>query len=210
VDLWWASAIAAGASITGTFTDAAKTPVNDVVIYATPVIGTGPKPVRGANVEQLNKEFVPHVTPVQTGTLVSFPNRDDIRHHVYSFSPAKTFELKLYAGTSVAPQVFFDKPGAVVLGCNIHDHMLAYVYVVDTPHFAKSAAGGARMDNLQAGEYEVRVWHPRLRGAIAPQRVKLAADGAVALAFPLDLQPRAQPAPRRHSTASKHASSYSS
>lgn len=187
--------VMAGA-INGTFADAGGAPVSDAVVYATPAAGAAPRPARGANVEQINKEFVPHVTPVQTGTMVGFPNRDEIRHHVYSFSPAKPFELKLYAGTTTAPQVLFDKPGPVVLGCNIHDHMLAYLYVVDTPYFAKSIAGSARMDNLPAGDYDVRVWHPRLRGNVAPQRVKLGADSSIALAFTLDLQAPGKAAPR--------------
>lgn len=79
--------------------------------------------------------------PVYVGTRVTFPNRDNIRHHVYSFSSAKKFELPLYIGTPAAP-VVFDKPGVVALGCNIHDWMLAYIYVLTTPHFAKTAADG--------------------------------------------------------------------
>jgi plastocyanin len=114
---------------------------------------------REAQVEQLDKTFVPLVTVVQTGTQVQFPNRDPIRHHVYSFSPPKTFELKLYSGTPAAP-VLFDKPGEVVLGCNIHDNMIAYVLVVDTPHFAKTnKEGKAKIDGLPAGDYDVRLWH---------------------------------------------------
>lgn len=191
VILTLASAAAHSASIAGSVTEASGAALNDAVIYAMPVSGaTGTaasKSARGSNVEQINKEFVPFVTPVQTGTIVSFPNRDDIRHHVYSFSPAKTFELKLYAGAS-APQVLFDKPGPVVLGCNIHDHMLAYVYVVETPYFAKTASGAARIDGIPAGEYDVRIWHPRLRGAAPVQRVKLGADSAMAVKFSLELQ----------------------
>jgi plastocyanin len=197
-----ASAAAHSASIAGNITETSGAPLNDAVIYVIPISGAaGSKPVRGSNVEQINKEFVPFVTPVQTGTVVSFPNRDEIRHHVYSFSPAKTFELKLYAGAS-APQVLFDKPGPVVLGCNIHDHMLAYVYVVETPYFAKTAAGAARIEGIPAGDYNVRIWHPRLRGTAPVQRVKLGADSAIAVKFSLELQaaggasPASKPAPK--------------
>lgn len=185
--------VTTAASIVVTVADTSGSTVDDAVIYTLPLTSTaGAKPARGSNVEQFNKEFVPHVTPVQTGTLVSFPNRDDIRHHVYSFSPAKTFELKLYAGTS-APQVLFDKPGPVILGCNIHDHMLAYIYVVDTPHFAKSVAGSTHIDNLPAGDYEVRIWHPRLRSTVSPQKIKLGADSATLLKFVLELQSPGKP-----------------
>ena len=97
---------------------------------------------------------------VRTGTSVSFPNSDDIRHQVYSFSPAKRFELRLYQGTPSEP-VLFDKPGLVVLGCNIHDWMLGYIYVTDDPWFAVSDEHGrAAIADLPAGRYAVTLWHP--------------------------------------------------
>jgi plastocyanin len=147
--------------------DGAGAPVADAVVYASPRGGKAPAlspPTERLVMDQRDKEFVPYVLPVQTGTPVYFPNSDDIRHHVYSFSPAKTFELPLYKGTPANP-VVFDKPGAVALGCNIHDWMVGYVYVVDTPWFARTADDGvARLAVLPAGEYEARVWHPRLKG----------------------------------------------
>ena len=88
--------------------------------------------LRHAKIDQVNKEFVPLVSVVQTNTEITFPNSDNIRHSVYSFSPAKVFSLKLYAGKSAAP-VIFDKAGLVVLGCNIHDLMVSWLLVVDTP-----------------------------------------------------------------------------
>ena len=95
---------------------------------------------------------------------MSFPNRDNIRHHVYSFSSSKKFELPLYIGTPAAP-VAFSKPGVVALGCNIHDWMLAYIYVVTTPYFAKTAADSkAHLEGLAPGAWDARVWHPRLKG----------------------------------------------
>lgn len=142
-----------------TVNDARGAPVADAVISVSPRPGPAPVRKRDAAIEQRDKAFVPLVTVVQTGTAVQFPNRDPIRHHVYSFSPAKSFELKLYAGTPVAP-VVFDKAGEVVLGCNIHDHMIAYVYVVDTPWFAKTGADGkARVEGLPPGDYEMQLAH---------------------------------------------------
>lgn len=94
-----------------------------------------------AIMDQRNKQFVPSVLAVRSGTAVKFPNSDDIRHHVYSFSPTKRFELRLYKGTPSEP-VLFDKPGVVVLGCNIHDWMVGYVYVTDDPWFAVSDEQG--------------------------------------------------------------------
>jgi plastocyanin len=111
-------------------------------------------------VDQVDKEFIPHVMPVYVNSLVSFPNNDNIRHHVYSFSPAKKFELPLYSGTS-APPVLFDRPGIVILGCNIHDWMLGYIYVSETPYFVRSGRDGMGIiRDLPEGEYVVRVWHP--------------------------------------------------
>ena len=115
-----------------------------------------------AIMDQVAQQFKPFVLPIMVGTQVRFPNSDNIRHHVYSFSPAKKFELPLYQGTPAAP-VLFDKPGLVVLGCNIHDSMIAYVYVSDTPYFARSdSSGAAILMNIPIGKYSVRGWHPQL------------------------------------------------
>ena len=92
-------------------------------------------------VDQIDKEFVPYVKPVRAGSYVQSPNKDNIRHHVYFFSPARKFELPLYSGTP-SQAVLFDKPGVVKLGCNIHDWMLGYIYVAETPYFGKTAGDG--------------------------------------------------------------------
>ena len=142
-------------------------------------------------IDQVNKEFIPYVLPVEAGTSVNFPNRDNIRHHVYSFSPAKQFELPLYIGDPAAP-VLFDKPGVVVLGCNIHDWMIAYVYVSDSPYYARTGADGtATLPTLPAGRYTVRVWHPRLDGSEAATAKQLAvpAQGTVETAWEITLKP---------------------
>ena len=108
---------------------------------------------------------MPRVKPVLVGSPVSFPNRDDVRHHVYSFSPAKRFDLPLYVGTPAKP-VVFDAPGVVAIGCNIHDWMVGYIYVSESPYFATSGADGrADLTGLPPGRYTVRVWHPQLAGA---------------------------------------------
>ncbi|WP_439654929.1 methylamine utilization protein [Stutzerimonas zhaodongensis] len=114
-----------------------------------------------AVMDQIDKQFSPAVLAVATGTAVSFPNHDDIRHQVYSFSSAKRFELRLYEGTPSAP-VTFDQPGLVVLGCNIHDWMLGYVYVTDDPWFAVSDEQGRIQLNVPAGQYPSTLWHPAL------------------------------------------------
>lgn len=119
------------------------------------------KPVGVAVMDQIDKQFSPAVLAVATGTAVSFPNRDDIRHQVYSFSPAKRFELRLYEGTPSEP-VIFDRPGLVVLGCNIHDWMLGYVYITDDPWFAVSDEQGRIQLDMPAGQYPSTLWHPAL------------------------------------------------
>jgi plastocyanin len=144
-------------------TTAEGTPLPGAVVTAVPVGQTSAITAKAgtkAVMLQEHKQFVPFVLPVQIGTTVAFPNRDPFRHQVYSFSPAKTFELKLY-GSSDVSTVVFDKEGAVALGCNIHDNMLAYIYVVGTPYFSATEAGGeGKISQLPAGAYTVKVWHP--------------------------------------------------
>jgi len=112
---------------------------------------------------QRDTSFNPHVLAIQTGTSVEFPNEDPFRHHVYSFSDTKAFELKLYGGVEI-PSVLFDKPGHAALGCNIHDEMLGHIYVVSTPYFAKTGASGTvRWPDVPDGEYTLQVWHPEMR-----------------------------------------------
>jgi plastocyanin len=141
------------------------------------------KPLAGVELEQAQRRFARRVTVLTVGSELRFPNRDTVRHHVYSFSPAKTFELKLYTGSPSSP-VVFDKAGIAVLGCNIHDQMLAWVVVVETPHFAVAdAQGRARLDNVPAGSYHLRTWHPGLPpGApAADETLVVATGGATAL-----------------------------
>jgi plastocyanin len=151
---------AAGATIEAVVHDGRGGAVHDAVVYAIPESRPVPPPRRTAVMEQKNRAFIPHVLPVQTGTAVRFPNLDDVQHHVYSFSPAKPFQLPLYKGNP-PNAVVFDKPGVVTLGCNIHDQMSAFIVVVDTPYFEKTAANGrAALRDLEPGRYTVHVWVP--------------------------------------------------
>lgn len=121
-----------------------------------------------AEMGQRQRRFTPTVLAVQAGTAVAFPNFDTVRHHVYSFSPIKPFEIKLYAGTPAAP-IVFDKPGTAVLGCNIHDTMAGFIHVVATPHFAKTDATGQATLDVPPGSHRLLVWHPALGADAAPQ-----------------------------------------
>jgi plastocyanin len=144
------------------------------------------RPLVGAEIAQTNKQFAPRVLVVSVGTGVSFPNRDTVRHHVYSFSPNKAFELKLYTGTSATP-VVFDKPGIAVLGCNIHDNMSAWVVVVETPFFAiGDAKGAATLRDVPAGTYRMRIWHPGLAvGAPAAEQALTVGSADASLSYRL-------------------------
>src|SRR5688572_19256697 len=173
----------AAASLVVEVRDERGAPVTDAVVYATPE-GRAAPPSRRAVMDQKNRMFVPHVLAVQTGTAVSFPNSDNVRHQVYSFSPAKKFQLPLYAGTPATP-VVFDKPGVVAIGCNIHDQMSAYVVVVDTPHFAVTGNGRAEMRGLAEGRYDVRVWHEGMRGEPPAQSVRVGGEDAMTVTFRL-------------------------
>jgi len=145
-----------------------------------------------AVVDQRDRQFHPYVTTVATNTLVSFPNSDDIRHHVYSFSPAKRFELRLYHGTTAEP-VLFDRAGAVTLGCNIHDAMIAFIYVVDTDwHGVSDSDGQLQLTDLPAGDYQLQVQHPRLSEPVT-RSLTLADSGSVTERVQLD---RLGPDPR--------------
>lgn len=113
--------------------------------------------------DQVNKAFLPHVLVVPKGAQVSFPNSDDIRHHVYSFSEAKTFELRLYHGQPKAP-LDFSESGIVVLGCNIHDSMVGYIYVYDDkPAMKSSALGLVTMPYAKEQLEAITIWHARAK-----------------------------------------------
>lgn len=141
------------------------------------------KPIAGAQIAQINKQFAPRVLVVPVGTAVSFPNRDTVRHHVYSFSPTKTFELKLYSGTSASP-VVFDRAGIAILGCNIHDNMSAWVLVVETPYYTyANEAGTASLRDVPPGNYQMHVWHRRLpvSAPALEQSISVGADANISV-----------------------------
>lgn len=150
-----------------TVTDARNVPLVDaVVMLRTPRTGTRPPLATSAQpavIQQIDREFVPRVTVLPVGSRISMPNNDAVPHSVYSFSPAKQFEFDAYVGSS--PRVLtLDKTGIITLGCNIHDWMVGYIVVVDTPLAAQTdAAGSVNFANVADGDYELRIWHPQQR-----------------------------------------------
>lgn len=185
---------ASAASIAIEVRDASGAPVADAVVYATPLQGgADSKGTRSASIEQIDREFVPYVSVIQAGTSVAFPNRDSILHHVYSFSPAKSFEIKLYTGKSPG-HIVFDKPGLVTLGCNIHDWMIGYILVVATPYFAKTGpSGNVVLRDVPAGGYELNAWHPQQREALPSRRIALDAGAMTRASFVFDIKARKAP-----------------
>jgi plastocyanin len=162
------------ASVTVRVIDAGGKPVRDAVVSLYP--SSGVRAPRGGGhyvVSQQNLQFHPFMTIVPVGADVAFPNLDSTKHHVYSFSPAKRFELKLFAKDQ-SRSVHLDKPGVVALGCNIHDQMSAFIFVADTAWTARTNGQGVvTFNDAPNAPGRVAVWHPYLRapGGSVEQRV---------------------------------------
>lgn len=180
---------ATAGELTVMVTNAAGQPVKDAVVMVYPRAGAQ-GPVRFSwpyVMNQRNMQFDPFVLIVPVGATVSFPNRDPFRHHVYSFSAPKPFELKLY-GHDETRTVKFDKPGVVALGCNIHDNMTAFIRVVDTPYAARTdGSGAAVIDDVPDGAATVRVWHPYIKGGRDVAREAAIPAGALTMKVAADL-----------------------
>lgn len=165
---WLGSPLATAGGLEVTLTDKSGKPIADAVVEI--VSPAAPLPTNQpmtATMDQIDKEFVDPLLLVVAGTRVSFPNKDNIHHHVYSFSDAKTFELPLWTGDKIK-SVLLDKPGVVVVGCNVHDWMQGHIYVGATHRMAKSdALGRLLIANLPAGGYAFRIWHARLKATEA-------------------------------------------
>ncbi len=172
-------------------------PIGDAVVMLRSSSAV-PNRLTAITVDQQAKQFKPWVQALRVGSAVRFSNHDDITHHVYSFSPTKRFSYRLQTGEVQGPLVF-DAPGVVVLGCNIHDWMVGYLFVTDAPRFLVSdATGHARFTELGAGEWRVQVWHPGLTAAAAPpdRQVTLATDDALKIGLKLSA-PLRETGPRR-------------
>ncbi len=139
---------------------------------------------------QAGKQFAPFVLIAPVGSTVEFPNLDKFRHHVYSFSKGNQFELELY-GREEKRVVAFKTAGVAALGCNIHDQMVAFIRVVDTPWASKSGADGvARINSAPDGARRIDVWHPyaTAKDQTVTQNVSIAA-GVTTVSIVLDIAP---------------------
>ena len=165
-------------------------PVPDVLVLVPTKEQQGPQ---NREMVQKDRRFHPHVLAVPKGSRVDFPNRDNTQHHVYSFSEARTFDLELFADSPEKP-VRFDKAGIVELGCNIHDHMQAFIVVTDHQRVLR-ASGQGRLTVSEPQASRIRetgsleVWHPRLRNSDTVRTVKLMDEGKDGISVQLDVIP---------------------
>ena len=142
---------------------------NNQKVQENVVVWLAPEQASGVNINkslftmtQKNRQFTPHILVVEKNSQVEFPNADSIMHHVYSFSKSKTFELKLYREQPQDP-ITFEQTGVVELGCNIHDWMLGYIVVVDSPYYAITNEQGIASFDIPNGAYKLNVWHEGFR-----------------------------------------------
>lgn len=178
-----ASPLARAAELRVQVVDAGQHPVADAVVTLTALdpaapASAVPAPPRTQTIDQREEAFIPYVAVFRPGDSVVFRNSDVTRHHVYSFSPAKTFEFVVKPGQS-SPALRLDQAGIVAVGCNIHDHMRTWLFVTSAPWVAVSDAHGqVRFDGLAAGQYRVVTWHPQLR----PRQPEVATTATVSAA----------------------------
>lgn len=187
------TAIVRADSVTLRVLDSRGNPVADAVVIAEPAgsdaATTSHAQARAgtARIVQQFQQFKPSILAIRAGTTVEFPNLDRMRHHVYSFSEARRFEIRLYSGEKV-PTVTFDRPGVVVIGCNIHDWMEAYIYVSNARYFSTTnQRGRASFDDLPGNSMQFRIWHPSLvEEARLHRSMQQGATATVRLDQPID------------------------
>ncbi|WP_148040915.1 carboxypeptidase regulatory-like domain-containing protein [Montanilutibacter psychrotolerans] len=175
-------------------------PVSDAVVtvvvrgVSPPTPNTPVRPASGSQrvVDQKALAFTPYVEVFRPGDEVVYSNSDRTRHHVYSFSPIKAFELVLAPGAKSAP-LKLERSGVIAVGCNIHDGMINYLYISDAPWAARTDARGVvAFRGLPAGAFDVRVWQPRLppkRPDLVQSGITLRAADRRSLTFSLSLLP---------------------
>ena len=188
-----AAVSAQAADVTVIVRDGSGHPVADAVVVAEVAGQAAPAPEQVV-INQRDAMFSSFVTVVPVGSTVVFTNLDPFRHHVYSFSPARRFEIKLF-GQGERRSISFERAGLVAVGCNIHDQMQAFIQVVDT-RFARKTdeSGRVTLRGLPGGALNLRVWHPYLRAPGNEVRVPVAAGSAT---VPVSLRLR-RPAPMQH------------
>ena len=187
--------VAHAGTVLGVASDRDGLALVSVVVSLKPIGRAAPTtPAQEIIVSQEGAMFKPYISVIRVGSSVVFANRDNMEHHIKSFSSSKPFEIAVHKPGDTPPPIRFDKEGAVVAYCILHDWMRAYIYVADTPWFSTTDAntGIARIENLPAGEYEAIAWHPDLGQYKPPltQKVTVPATGSVEVTFKFDLKAR--------------------
>lgn len=172
-------------------------PLADAVVELRSLTNPASKPQK-IKVAQQHLTFVPFVSAISAGSMVEFPNLDKTRHHVYSFSPARQFEIQLYADKPETP-IRFDTPGIVALGCNIHDYMQAYIYVGESDLLAVSDSDGKlSWPDIEPGQYQLYLWHPWQLQPQQPQELTVVMPAQTAtFSLAIDLSQKKPQAPQR-------------
>lgn len=175
------------APVTVEITDTSGRPAANAVVALTSASTAEPSRLPAeAVIDQRKETFLPLVTVLRKGGRVVFTNNDTTMHQVYSFSPIKQFAFEIDEGRKSEPVVFY-KAGIAAIGCNIHDHMIAYVYVADTPWVAITDSQGDAQIEAPPGNYRVEVWHPQLAPGRALPSGTLAVKGPTKFALSLPL-----------------------
>lgn len=167
------------------------------VVYLVPQFGLeNQATIPDISIAQQDRVFEPYISVTQIGGKVLFPNHDSFSHHVYSFSKTQKFELPLYTSERV-PELSFDTPGSIVLGCNIHDWMIGYLLILDTPFYTLPKTKHIEFDSLPDGEYELFYWHPSIasRPIKHPEPVIIPNDHTVALRIDRKIRHVKRPSP---------------
>ena len=190
------------AQINITITAHKERPTKGVVVE---LVALNHAPITPGRIEinQVDKEFVPLVSVTPVGSKVIFNNLDELKHHVYSVSSGNQFDLPLHNDISPA-EISLDKTGVVKLGCNIHDWMLAYVYVSESERVKiADDTGIVSFTELPAGEYEIRLWSPRLRNTKVPitETISIDEDQTLEHAVKLKLRKRIRKPKRQDSSS---------
>ena len=207
------STTALAGSFVGTATNKEDGPLQNVVFALKPltkdivVPATAPTVV---SVTQDNLQFKPYVSVIRVGSLAQFPNRDTVEHHIKSFSAIKPFEIAVHKPGDSPTPIKFEKEGAVIIYCILHDWMRTFIYVADTPWFSQTESlGAARIENLPGGDYEISAWHPDL-GQFKPpmtQKITIPVTGSVTTNFKFEFMPKTlrKAKPLRAGTAHDHS-----
>lgn len=158
-----------------------------IVVALVPEVRLSNSPAR-TEIAQSNAQFQPFVRIAQSGAIVDFPNKDKFAHHVYSFSKSMSFELPLYRGDQ-SQNLKLKNNGIVPIGCNIHDWMLGYIAIVDTPYFTFLSGDLATFNDIPTGNYQIMIWHPSMDDFWSTSASISPPESQITLALPVTLRP---------------------